>query len=203
MKKIGLLFIFFLSLNLSAQDTIRTAYFSGKLNEVYVKDSAGEKNGSYVRYSRYGKKFISGQYQHGLPSGIWEYYSADTVGTLVQKLNFDTHQELFVDSARIPALICGPRYFGGNMLQQEYIQYHIRKSFSLEERNKYKGLTISVELNIDPETMKPMGVTCIDPRISTETRKELIRIISSMPAWLPPVCKSDNQVWRFTIVFAF
>src|ERR1044072_2147948 len=92
-------FAFCFSLTIAAQDTahIVNYYGDGKLHEKYDLNSKKEKNGAYICYSTFGKIYISGHYKNGMPVGTWEYFSSDTSGILVQKLDFDTHKELFVD----------------------------------------------------------------------------------------------------------
>lgn len=180
-----------------------TYYREGVINESYTLNAKGKKEGAYERNTRYGKKYIRGQYANGNPVGVWEFFSSDTTGVLVQKLDFNSHKELFVDSLRVPALICGPRYFGGNMIKQEYIQNAIKEQFTEAEREMYKGQTFSVMFSIDKITLKPIGVSCTDAGISEDIRKKMELIVSQMPAWLPPVCKESSEVWRFSVAFVF
>jgi hypothetical protein len=182
---------------------VTTRYKDGKVNEQFVRNKNGEKDGSYIRYTRYGKKYIVGQYADGIPVGIWEFYSSDVNGVLVQKLDFDTHKELFVDSLRVPSLICGPRYFGGNMLEYEYIGRRIRSDFTAAERNQYKGKVLSVNFTIDKVTLKPAFVSCADQTLPKIIQDKMVKIVSEMPAWLPPVCKAGDAVWNFSVPFAF
>jgi hypothetical protein len=208
MKKALLFFFSFLCLTVFSQDTLRTFYSGGQPKEVYTVNQAKEKEGDYVHYTRYGTKYISGHYKNGEPIGLWEFYSSDVNGYLVQKLDFDTHKETYVDSLRVPSLICGPRYFGGNMLQQEYIQRRIRTDFKESERQEMKGKIVSVNFSIDPKTLKPVGIECTDGTVTPEMRAQMVKIVSEMPAWLQPVCKSTGEtqpipVWRFTAVFVF
>lgn len=205
---LSLLFLFPLLLaaqNASQPDTgqVVSRYSNGSVNESYRLNAAGNKEGVYVRYSRYGKKFVSGQYENGKPSGIWEFYSSDTLGKLVQKLDFTNHKELYVDSLRVPSLICGPRYFGGNMIKQEYIQQSIKNRFTETERAMLKGQSFTVVFTIDEKTLKPIGVNCDDNALPDDTRRKLEQIVTDMPAWLPPVCKNSSEVWRFSVVFVF
>lgn len=188
------------------QDTtkVETKYRNGELNEQYSTNKNGVKVGSYTRYTRYGKKYIVGQYDNGMPVGAWEFYSADTNGVLVEKLDFTTHKELFVDSLRVPSLICGPRYFGGNMLKQEYIQNRIKTDFTDAEKEQYKGQTFTVLFVIDDKSFKAVGVSCNDSGLSEDAKKKMEKIVSEMPAWLPPVCGKDKEiVWRFSVAFVF
>ena len=94
---------FLLPLFSSAQDTthVVTHYRDGQINDIYRRNSNGEKDGDYIRYTRLGKKYISGHYSNGIPIGIWQFYSSDTSGILVQTLDFDKHKETFVDSNRV------------------------------------------------------------------------------------------------------
>jgi hypothetical protein len=201
MKNLFLLVALFASTLLYSQDTLRVTnyYRDGTIYDTYTRNAAEEKEGKYLQYSRFGKKFIEGQYQNGMPVGTWNYYSSDTAGILVQTLNFDTHQEMFVDSNRVTALICGPRYFGGRMAQNEYIARHIKTDFTKEEKDAYRGRPFVISFSIDPKTMKVVGVSVEDKDLSEPFKSKLIAIASGMPAWLPPVCKDKNEVWRFSV----
>jgi hypothetical protein len=206
MKNI-LLFTFtlFLSISLFSQDTTRveTHYHDGQIYDTYLRNVSGEKIGDYVQYSRFGKKYITGKYENGIPVGIWNYYSSDTSGALVQTLDFDHHKELFVDSIRVPALICGPRFFGGRMTQNEYIAHRIKADFTNEEKAFYKGKVFVLSFSIDPKTLKVIGVTVDDPSLPEPMKSKLLKIATEMPAWLPPVCKDKNEVWRFSVGISF
>jgi hypothetical protein len=203
----NLLFTFSLLLTLavSAQDTVHvtTSYTKGQKNEDYFRNLEGNKHGKYRRFTRYGKLYIDGQYNNGSPVGTWNFYSSDTLGELVQKLDFDTHKEIMVDSFRVPSLICGPRYFGGNMLQQEYVQHRIKTDFSETERARLKGTSVLVVFEIDPKTYKPYGVVIEDNALSDDIKAKITKIVNEMPAWLPPVCKGGPPVWRMSVVFLF
>lgn len=205
MKNSFLIFLLFISCALTAQDTthITTVYKSGEKNEDYFRNKDGNKTGKYQRYTRYGKLYIDGQYNNGSPVGIWNYYSADTNGTLVQTLDFDTHKESFVDSVNVPSLICGPRYFGGNMAKQEYVQLRIATDFTPAERQRLKGTSVLAVFDIDPVTYKTIGITVDDPALSEDLRAKIVRIVSEMPTWLVPVCKGGTPVWRMSVVFLF
>lgn len=207
MKQIFIfLFAFVPALAFSQADTgkIVTHYKGGEINEEYSRNKDGNKDGAYVRYTRFGKKYIVGQYANGTPVGNWEFYSSDASGVLVQKLDFTSHKETIVDSLRIPTMICGPRYFGGNMLKQEFLQLHIKTDFTEAEREQYQGQAFTVFFTIDEKTLKPIGISCTDPGLTDAARKKLIQIVSEMPAWLPPVCgKGADPVWRYSAVFVF
>jgi hypothetical protein len=206
MKKIFSLFLILLaSISISAQDTMHvvTYYKEGKLNEKYVCNSKKEKDGEYVRYSRFGKTLISGQYSKGQPVGIWQYYSSDSTGVLVQKLDFDSHKELFLDPLRMPQLICGPRYFGGNMLKVEYVKNRTQKDFTDEEKKEHEGQTYTVSFTIDSVSLKPIGITVDDPKLPEPFKNKLIAIVAEMPTWLPPECEGKSAVWRFSVAIAF
>ena len=202
---IALTFGFLLSLSIFAQDSTHhvTYYRDGKLNEKYIINSNNEKDGEYVRFTRYGNKYISGQYKSGKPVGIWEYFSSDTEGVLVQKLDFDNHKELFVDPLKVTTLICGPRYFGGSMIQNEYIANRIKTDFTANEKAFYHGQNFTVTFTIDSVSMKPIGVSVDDPNLPIGFSSKMFTIISEMPAWLPPVCVDKSEVWRFSVVFIF
>lgn len=205
MKHFFTFLLFLVSFSLFAQDTthVNTYYPGGKLNERYVVNSKKEKNGEYIRYSSFGKKYISGQYKNGQPVGVWEYFSSDTLGILVDSLNFDTHKELFVDPLHVSSLLCGPRYFGGKMLENEYINHRIQTDFTPEEKAFYHGQNFSVVFTIDSTTMKPVGISIDDPNLSPAFAAKIITIVSEMPAWLPPVCVGKEEVWRFSVTFIF
>ncbi len=207
MKNIlSLLATLFISTFISAQDTTHfvTHYRDGKVNEKYIINSKKEKNGEYIRYTRYGKKYISGQYKDGEPVGVWEYFSSDTTGVLVQKLDFDAHKELFVDPLRVHSLICGPRYFGGSMIENEFIAHHIETDFTTEEKTFYHGQSFTVTFTIDSVSLKPVGITVDDQKLPTAFSAKMIAAVSAMPVWLRPVCsEGKNEVWRFSVVFTF
>ena len=208
MKNIFLFLVVFVSgISISAQeDTTHfvTHYGDGKLNESYIINSQKQKNGEYVRYNHFGKKYISGQYKNGEPIGIWEFYSSDSTAVLVQKLDFDAHKELFVDPLRIPQMICGPRYFGGNMLKNEFIEHHIATDFTSEEKKMYAGQSFSVLFTIDSVSLKPVGISISDEqKLSPDFSAKLIAAVAAMPAWLPPACENKNKVWRFSVKFVF
>lgn len=189
---------------LCAQRDTTTYYSDGLLKEKFTLNKEGNKDGSYTCYSRFGKKYISGQYANGAPAGTWDFFSSDTNAILVQKLDFTTRKELFVDSLRQPSLICGPRYFGGNFLRQEYIQDRIKTDFTAAEKEELKGQIYTVTFLIDQKTLRPIGVFCSDTELSEPLRKKMENIVSEMPAWLPPVCGKDKDtVWRFSAAFAF
>lgn len=179
-----------------------TYHKNGKVNEDYHLNASGDKDGPYLKMGRNGKKYVSGQYKDGIPIGVWEYFASDTTGDLVQKLDFDSHKEIFVDPVRQNMLICGPRYFGGNMLKQEYIQHRIKTDFTAEEREKLKGEKYTVSFTIDSVSLKPVLVNCNETDVPPDVKPKLEKIVSEMPAWLPPVCK-DEKVWRFSVTFAF
>ena len=206
MKNIFLLsFAFLFSTCLFSQNTTRVInhYRDGQVYDSYLRNSASEKDGGYVQYSRFGKKYISGQYANGLPVGIWNFYSSDTSGALVQILNFDTHTETFVDSNRVPALICGPRFFGGRMIQNEYLARRIKTDFTNEEKTFYRGQTFIISFSIDPKTLKVVGVSVDDQNLPDPFENKLLAIASEMPSWLPPVCKDKSEVWRFSVPIVF
>jgi hypothetical protein len=187
----------------SKVDTVISRYKEGAINEKFVRNSEGRKDGPYVRYTRFGNKYITGQYKDGAPVGTWSYYSSDSSGVLVQTLNFDTKQETFVDSLRVHSLICGPRYFGGNMLEYEYIQSRMRTDFTEAERQLYKGKTFTVTFTIDSISLKPVTIACTDQTLPESFRKKMEAIVADMPAWLPPVCNNKTEVWRFSVPFPF
>jgi hypothetical protein len=195
----------FLSASLSAQDTTRVTnhYRDGQTYDTYTRNTAGEKEGVYVQYTRFGKRFIVGQYKNGIPTGTWNYYSADTSGVLVQTLNFDTHTETFVDSNRVPALICGPRFFGGRIAQNEYIARRVKSDFTKEEKETYRGRPFVISFSIDHSTLKVVGATIDDKDLSEPFKNKLLKIVNEMPAWLPPVCKDKDEVWRFSVPIIF
>lgn len=205
MKQFFSLSLFFAFSFLHAQDSVRVEnhYRDGSIYDIYTKNSADEKVGPYIQYSRFGKKYIIGQYEKGVPVGVWNYYSSDTSGVLVQTLNFDTHQETFVDSNRVTQLICGPRFFGGRMAQNEYIARRIEKDFTPEEKRAYKGQAYVLSFSIDPKTFKVIGVSVDDPALPEPMKSKMLKIASEMPAWLPPVCKNKSEVWRFSVAIAF
>ncbi len=174
-------------------------YNDGQIYDSFMRNSVGEKEGAYVQYSRFGKKYISGQYNNGVPFGTWNYYSADTSGRLVQTLDFDSHKEVFVDSIRVPALICGPRFFGGRIAQNEYIARRIKSDFTKEEREAYRNRPFIVSFSIDHQTLKVVGVSVDDKDLQDAFKNKLLAIVSEMPSWLPPVCKDKNEVWRFSV----
>lgn len=200
-----LLFLAFGPVALLAQDTVHvtTSYTNGKKNEDYFRNPEGNKHGMYQRFTRYGKLYIEGQYNNGTPVGIWNFYSTDTNGTLVQKLDFDVHKEVMVDPLRVPSLICSPRYFGGNMLQQEYIQQRIKTDFTETERASLKGTSVLVVFEIDLKTYNPYGIVIEDNALSEDIKLKITKIVIEMPAWLPPVCKDEAPVWRMSVVFLF
>lgn len=200
------IFLFLLfSVMLSAQDTIpmTTSYKDGKKNEVYSVNKAGNKVGKYVRYTRYGKVYVEGQYSNGIPVGTWKYYAADTSGILVQTLDFDRHKETFVDSVHVPSLVCGPRYFGGNTAKQEYVQLRIKNDFTEQERAQLKGKAIMAVFEVDPKTLTTYGASIQDNSLSQDVRTKMEKAITEMPAWLPPVCTGGTPVWRMSVVFVF
>lgn len=205
MKYVLFLLLFTASVSLHAQDSthITKSYKNGKPDEDYYLNAAGNKNGKYIRYTRNGKPYMQGQYKNGTPVGTWNFYSGDTTGELVQTLNFDTHKETFVDSLRVHSLICGPRYFGGNMLKQEYIQQRIKTDFTPEERTQLKGKSIMAVFEVDSVTFTTYGITIEDASISADLRAKMVKIIKEMPAWLPPVCNNGSMVWRMSVIFMF
>lgn len=205
MKKLTCLLLIILPMYLVAQDSthITKNYKNGKLEEDYYLNVSGNKNGKYLRYTRYGKLYVEGQYKDGAPVGTWNYYSGDTLGELVQTLNFETHKETFCDTNRINSLICGPRYFGGNMLKQEYVQHRIKTDFTPEERNMLRGKSVLVVFEIDSVTYTPYGISVEDQAISPDLKAKMVKIVREMPAWLPPACTGGAPVWRMSVVFLF
>jgi hypothetical protein len=206
MKKIFTVILLAASLVVFAQDTIavRTTYKDGAQNEIYFTNADGIRIGSYTRYTRYGKVYVKGQYNNGDPIGIWNYYSADTAGFLVQTLDFDKHKETFVDSVHVPSLVCGPRYFGGNTGKQEYIQLHIKTDFTDQEKTMMKGKSVMVVFEVDEKSYTTFAVTVEDNALPLDIRNKIQKIVADMPAWLPPVCdKGDQAVWRQSVVFVF
>ncbi|HTL82162.1 MAG TPA: hypothetical protein VL651_10680 [Bacteroidia bacterium] len=203
MKKILLLASFILpTLLFSQKDTthITTHYRNGVVNENYVLNKNGEKDGAYLKQTKYGKVYTKGQYNNGVPTGTWEYYTSDTVGTLVEKLDFDAHKELFVDPLRVHSLICGPRFFGGNMAQKDYLHHRVITDFTADERAKYKDQRYSVSFVVDSTTYKPIAASIVvDANTPVELSQRMITMISEMPVWLPPVCRGEGEVWRFTV----
>ncbi|MDQ3111089.1 MAG: hypothetical protein M3R17_14445 [Bacteroidota bacterium] len=201
MKNLLIFTLLLSSTFLFAQDTLRVTnyYRDGGIYNTYTNNSAHEKEGHYIQYSRFGKKFIEGQYEKGMPTGVWNYYSSDTSGVLVQTLNFDTHEETFVDSNRVTALICGPRYFGGRMAQNEYIARRIQNDFTKEEKDAYRGRSFVISFSIDRKSLKVVGVSVDDKDLSEPFKAKLIAIAAEMPTWLPPVCKDKSEVWRFSV----
>jgi hypothetical protein len=204
MRSVLSLITLLLFTGLSAQDSAHVVknYRNGNVDEDYYLNAAGNKNGKYIRYNRNGKVYIQGQYKNGSPAGIWNFYSADTSAVLVQTLNFDTKKETYLDSLRAPSLLCGPRYFGGNMLKQEYVQQRIKSDFTAAERAQLKGKTVMAVFEIDSVTYRPFGITIDDISITQDMRTKMIKIINEMPTWLPPVCR-QNAVWRMSVVFLF
>ncbi|HEU4718001.1 MAG TPA: hypothetical protein VFU15_09210 [Bacteroidia bacterium] len=207
MKSAPALLAFFvlLQFSLRAQDTthVTTHYHNGKVNEQFTQNKKGDKEGNYLRYSTHGKTLVTGQYKDGVPVGVWNYYSSDTSGTLVDRLDFDTHKELFVDSLRVPQLICGPRYFGGNLAKNEYIAHRIRTDFTPNEIAPYHGQSFTVTFAIDTTTMKPVMPVLDESGLPSSVVEKMKQIVLDMPAWLPPVCKDKNEVWQFSVVFTF
>lgn len=201
MKHLFLFAAIFFSAFLYSQDTTRVVntYRNGDIYDSYMRNAFGEKEGYYVQYSRFGKKLITGQYNNGIPFGTWNYYSADTSGRLVQTLDFDTHKEVFVDSIRVPALICGPRFFGGRTAQNEYIARRVKTDFTEAEKEVYRNRPFVVSFSIDRKTLKVVGVSIEDNDLQDDFKNKLIRIVSDMPSWLPPVCKDKSEVWRFSV----
>ncbi len=195
----------FITSFLQAQDTTQTItrYKQGQINEQYWRLQSGEKHGSYIRFTRYGNTYLSGRYDHGKPIGIWELYRADSSKQLVQRLNFDTHQELFLDTANFPTLFCGPRFFGGNMIQNEYVANAIQTQFTEAERLALKGKKILVAFSIDQQTLKPIQVKVATADIDVATQKKLIAIVEAMPAWLPALPRTGVCVWEFSVPFLF
>lgn len=185
-------------------DTVHvlTHHKNGAVNEDYNKIN-GLKSGEYKRYTRYDKIYIKGNYSNDSPTGIWEFYAADSAGKLIQRLDFDNHTELYVDSSRAHSLICGPRYFGGNMMQYEYIAKSIRAQFTPEEKRQMRGKAVNVFFTIDSITLKPGNCSINDATVANTIAAKMMRIVSVMPVWLPPVCKTDAMVWRFSVPFLF
>jgi hypothetical protein len=164
-----------------------------------VLNKNGEKDGVYLQQSKYGKPYTKGQYKEGVPVGIWEYFTSDTLGVLVEKLDFDNHKELFVDPLRVHSMICGPRFFGGNMAQKDYIHHRVITDFTADERTKYKGQRYSISFDIDSTTYKPIAASIvIDANAPAALQARMTAIVSEMPVWLTPVCHGDGEVWRFT-----
>jgi hypothetical protein len=205
MKYVTLFILLITTSFVAAQDSTRvtTIYNQGTKNEDYHINQEGQKSGKYMRYTRYGNVYIDGQYKNGVPVGVWNYYTADTAGKLLQTLNFDTHQETFVDSVNVPSLVCGPRYFGGNMAKQEYVQMRIASDFTPEERKLLKGKSVLAVFSIDPVNYTTVGITVDDKTIGESVRSKIVRIVEEMPAWLAPVCKGSDPVWRMSVVFLF
>jgi hypothetical protein len=206
MKNALLILVLLISGNLVAEDTIpvNTTYKDGSKNEVYFTNKDGNRTGKYVRYTRYGKVYTEGQYNNGTPVGVWNYYSADTAGKLVQTLNFDTHKETYVDSSNVNSLVCGPRYFGGNAAKQEYIQLRIRNDFTDQEKAAMKGKSVMAVFEVDILTLTTYAISVENYGYSRNVIDKMNRIIAEMPAWLPPVCdKGDHPVWRQSVVFVF
>ncbi|CAN5206251.1 hypothetical protein BH09BAC5_BH09BAC5_12250 [soil metagenome] len=199
------LILFMVVSSVFAQDSIRIEnyYHDGTVYDIFFKNAEGQRQGPYLQYSRFGKKYVEGQYNNGLPVGIWNYFSSDTSGTLVQILNFDTHQETFVDSNRVTSLICGPRYFGGRVAKNEYVARRIESDFTSEEKANYKGMVYVLSFSIDPKTMKVTGVSVDDQNLPETMKAKMYAIANEMPAWLPPVCKDKSEVWRFSIGISF
>lgn len=207
MKKL-LLFTFLLPLFAFAQkDTthVQTHYQNGKVNEEYVLNKDGNRDGAYIRKTRNGKNYIKGQYSNGQPTGIWEYYASDTTGELVEKLDFDSHKELFVDKYRVPSLICGPRFFGGSMIEQEYIQNHIKSDFTADERTAMAGQRYTVSFVIDSTTLKVISgsVMVNEKEVTPAVNDRLVKAVQDMPSWLAPICHGEGEVWRFSVTFVF
>lgn len=200
---------FFLLLSCSgcllAQDTIpvKTTYKDGAQNEMYSVNKDGIRIGKYIRYTRYGKVYTDGQYNNGTPVGIWNYYSADTSGKLVQTLDFDQHKETFVDSVNVNSLVCGPRYFGGNTAKQEYIQLRIKTDFTEQERTMMKGKSVMAVFEVDPKTFTTYAITIENNALPKDIIDKMSKIIAEMPAWLAPVCTGGTPVWRMSVVFVF
>lgn len=207
MKNLLLILLLSCSISVFAQDTIpvQTTYKDGSKNEIYFTNKEGNRIGIYTRYTRYGKVYVSGQYNNGSPIGIWNYYTADTSGALVETLDFDKHKETFIDSSRVPGgLICGPRYFGGNAAKQEYIQLRIKSDFTEQERNMMKGKTPMVVFEVDQKTLTTYAGAVEDNALPLDVREKMVKIVEEMPAWLPPVCnKGADPVWRMSVVFVF
>lgn len=215
MNRILILLLITGAVSLNAQNTVDTVltrdtllsvtknYKNGVLEEVYFHNTKGNKDSSYVKYTRHGKIYIQGQYKDGVPVGVWNYYSSDTAGYLVQTLNFDAHKETFVDPRSQHSLICGPRFFGGNFAMHEYVHHRITTDFTAEERAKLKGQRILAVFEVDSVKYTTYAVTIDDKSISWDTRVKMTRIVQEMPAWLPPVCKDGTKVWRHSVVFVF
>lgn len=182
---------------------MQTTYKDGSKNEIYSVNKAGNKVGKYARYTRYGKVYVEGQYDNGTPVGVWNYYTADTSGQLVETLNFDAHKEVFVDSVRAQGLICGPRYFGGNSAKQEYIQLRIKNDFTEQEKAMMKGKSVMAVFEVDPKTFTTYAITIEDNALPEDIRKKMSKIIAEMPAWLRPLCSGGTPVWRMSVVFVF
>lgn len=205
MKQLLLLLTFLFKFAGNAQDTthVNTVYKGGEKNEYYYRDGNGNKIGKYLRYTRYGNTYIEGQYYNGQPVGVWNYYTAENTGKLVQTLNFDAFKETFLDTVNVPSLICGPRYFGGNMAKQEYVQYRISTDFTPAEHQRLKGTSVMAVFDIDTKTYKTNSISVDDPALSEDLRAKMVKIIREMPAWLPPICKGGTPVWRMSVVFLF
>lgn len=183
---------------------VKTTYKEGGRNEEYGLNKNGNREGKYIRYTRYGKVYTEGQYSNGAPVGVWNYYRPDTSGALVETLNFDTHKETYVDSVNVNSLVCGPRYFGGNSAKQEYIQLHIKTDFTEEERAMMKGKSVMAVFEVDQKTFTTYAVTVEDFALPIDIRNKIEKIVSEMPSWLAPVCdKGDQPVWRQSVVFVF
>ncbi|GAB4142128.1 MAG: hypothetical protein Fur0041_17260 [Bacteroidia bacterium] len=194
-----------LSVMIFAQDRLHIVkkYSSGTVSEDYHLDENGFKHGPYQRYTRFGKIYIQGYYVHGQPDSTWTYYAPDSVGAMVQKLDFKTRKEIFLDTLKVPQLICGPRFFGGNMLQMEYIQYRMQKDFTPAEYARYKNKTFTVSFTVDSVSLKPALIMCDNATIPDNIKKKMIAIVNDMPAFLPPACPGRDPVWRISVPFYF
>ena len=89
------------------------------------------------------------------------------------------------------------------MLQQEYIQMRIKSDFTETERQRLKGTSVLAVFDVDPLTYKTIGINVDDAALTEDLKNKIIKIVSEMPAWLPPVCKDKNLVWRMSVVFVF
>ena len=103
MKKIFLIIILTLSLNVFSQKLVKTYwdYSKTKLQSVYYTDAYGTKNGSFKGYSPYGGILLQGTFKDGLPVGKWiENYNNGKLH-FIKIYNTPGYENLYVKDGKI------------------------------------------------------------------------------------------------------
>ncbi len=92
-----------------------------------------------------------------------------------------------------------PSFPEGDKAQADWIQQNMRYPQSAKEKNIQGRVLVQVIVNKDGSIVEPMVLRSVDPDLD----KEAIRLVSSMPKWIPGKSGGKEVRVRHTIVITF